>query len=178
MQDRSQPNSATEQPKGSAPGSTKNAPMISLFAGALGLDLGLESAGFDLRAAVEVNRWAVETIEMNRPDVDVIDRRIEDVRTDEILKRAGLQAGEALVVAAGPSCQTFSTAGHRRSVGDDRGWLFKHFLRVVTEGRPRFFVMENVRGVLSAAVQHRPLAEADLDILPWRTTNSMVPRSG
>jgi len=134
-------------------------PVISLFSGALGLDLGLEKVGFRIAVAVECNRFASETIRCNRPDVPVIQRPIEDVSTEEILEGAGLRPGEAAVVTGGPSCQAFSTVGQRASMGDPRGVMFRQFLRVVREARPRFFVMENVRGVLSAATRHRPLSE-------------------
>lgn len=135
----------------------RDRPVISLFSGALGLDLGLERAGFCVRVAVECNRFAAETIRLNRPDLPLIQRRIEDVSTEEILDAAGLEVGGAAVVTAGPSCQVFSTAGQRGSLRDPRGGLFRQFLRVVKEARPRFFVMENVRGVVSAAIRHRPL---------------------
>ena len=131
--------------------------VISLFSGALGLDLGLEQAGFRVRAAVECNRFAVETIRSNRSDIELLDERLEDVSTRKILKAAGLRRGETTVVTAGPCCQAFSTAGKRGSMEDPRGSLFRQFLRVVREAQPKFFVMENVRGVLSAAVKHRPL---------------------
>lgn len=131
--------------------------VISLFSGALGLDLGLAQAGFDLRVAIENDSWPVRTIRANRPCLPVVDRRIEEVSTDEILETAGLRQGEPTLVSAGPSCQSFSTAGQRRSLNDPRGTLFREFLRVVDEARPRFFCMEQVRGVLSAAVRHRPL---------------------
>ncbi len=133
--------------------------VLSLFSGALGLDLGLERAGFQVRVAVECNRFAADTIRRNRPDIHLIPERLEDVSTDRILAAAGLAPGEPAVVTGGPSCQAFSTAGHRRSIGDPRGEMFHTFLRVVREARPRFFVMENVRGVLSAAVRHRPLKD-------------------
>lgn len=134
-------------------------PVISLFSGAMGLDLGLEKAGFRVQVAVECDRFAAETIRRNRPDITVIQRRIEDVSTAEILEAAGLEPGEAALVTGGPSCQAFSTAGQRGSISDPRGILFHEFLRVVREARPRFFVMENVKGVLSAAIKHRPLIE-------------------
>lgn len=137
--------------------SRKKLPVISLFSGAMGLDLGLEKAGFTVAVAVECNKYALETIRRNRPDLPVIDRRIEDVTTAEILEAAGLKAGDPVVVAGGPSCQVFSTAGQRGSLGDPRGTMFEHFVRVVRETQPRFFIMENVRGLLSAAVKHRPL---------------------
>ena len=134
-------------------------PVISLFSGAMGLDLGLEAAGLEVVVALECSRFPLETIRHNRPDLAVIDRPIEDVTTDEILSRAGLKSGEAFAVVGGPSCQVFSTAGQRRSLADPRSTMFKHFVRVIKEARPKFFVMENVRGLISAAVRHRPLSE-------------------
>ena len=133
--------------------------VISLFSGSLGLDLGLEQAGFRIRVAVECNRHAVNTIKRNRPDIPVIAAPIEEVSTEEILSTAGLDQGEPVVVTGGPSCQAFSTVGQRGSFEDPRGTMFHHFMRVVRESQPRFFVMENVRGVLSAALKHRPLRE-------------------
>ena len=135
-------------------------PIISLFSGAMGLDLGIEAAGSGFRTAValEINHVAVETIKLNRPNLPVINLPIQKVKTAEILKQAGLGVGEAFLVTGGPCCQSFSTAGKRESLGDkDRGGLFRHFKRVVREACPRFFVMENVKGILSAAVRHRPL---------------------
>lgn len=140
--------------------------VISLFSGAMGLDLGLEAAGFEVRVAVECNGAATETIRANRPDLPLLDARIEDVSTAAILRAAGLKRGEATVVTGGPSCQPFSTAGRRGSVEDPRGKLFHEFCRVVREARPRFFVMENVPGMLSAAVTHRPLKERGVGYPP------------
>lgn len=135
-------------------------PVISLFSGAMGLDLGLESAqgGLKTVVAVEINPSAVKTIKSNRPDLAVFDTPIEKVTTKELLKAAGLKSGEAFAVVGGPCCQSFSTVGKRLSLGDEnRGGLFRHFVRIVREARPRFFIMENVKGVLSAAIRHRPL---------------------
>lgn len=134
-------------------------PVISLFSGAMGLDLGLERAGFRVAVALECNPFAVATIRANRPDLPLIDRPIEKVSTEEILEAAGLEPGQPVLVAGGPSCQVFSTAGSRGSFEDPRGELFEHFVRVVEESQPRFFVMENVRGLLSAAARHRPLSQ-------------------
>ena len=139
--------------------SKKNLSVISLFSGGLGLDLGLEQAGFHISVAVECNRFAAETIRKNRPKLELIERKIELVSTAEILKAAGMKAGEPALVTGGPSCQSFSTAGSRGSVTDPRGGMFRQFLRVVKQAQPRFFVMENVKGVISAAIKHRKLKE-------------------
>jgi DNA (cytosine-5)-methyltransferase 1 len=139
--------------------SKRQLPVISLFSGALGLDLGLEQAGYTIATAVECNRFAIQTIKQNRGDVPLIEEKIEDVPTGDILKKADLKVGEAVVLTGGPCCQSFSTAGQRGSVSDPRGSMFRQFVRVVNEARPRFFIMENVKGVLSAAVKHRPLKE-------------------
>src|SRR5437868_1620527 len=137
--------------------------IISLFSGALGLDLGLEDAGLKIAVAVEKNLTAVETIKLNRKaKLPVIDDPIEDVSAADILKKAGLKKREAFVLTGGPCCQTFSTAGKRKSLSDaSRGLLFRDFKRIVAETQPRFFVMENVKGMLSAAVHHRPLNERE-----------------
>lgn len=108
--------------------------------------------------AVECNAFAAQTIRKNRPDVHLFEKRLEEVPTAELLKAAGLSIGEVALVTAGPSCQSFSTAGGRGSIEDPRGTMFREFIRVVREAKPRFFVMENVTGVLSAAIKHRPLA--------------------
>jgi len=130
-----------------------------MFSGAMGLDLGLEQYGFSVRVAVENSHAAVATIKQNRPDIVVIHRSITDVCTDEILREAKLKSSEVVLISAGPCCQSFSTAGKRHSIADPRGNLFYDFCRVVKEIRPRFFIMENVKGLLSAAVKHRRLDE-------------------
>ena len=134
-----------------------NLTVVSLFTGAMGLDLGLELAGFRTVVAVESDPDAASTIRANRPNVHVIERDIGEVPTTEILEAGGLKLGEPTLLAGGPACQTFSTAGRRRSLGSATGLLLYEFIRVVQEMQPEFFVMENVRGLLSAAVEHRPL---------------------
>jgi DNA (cytosine-5)-methyltransferase 1 len=136
-------------------------PIISLFSGAMGLDLGLEAAGFRTAVAIEKSKMAVETIRLNRDeDFPIFDEAIEGVDVDEVLDFAGLKPGEAFILTGGPCCQSFSTVGKRRSLSDaKRGTLFREFKRFVVEARPRFFIMENVKGMLSAAVKHRPLDE-------------------
>jgi DNA (cytosine-5)-methyltransferase 1 len=131
---------------------------ISLFSGAMGLDLGLEMAGFETAVAVEINPVAARTIAFNKPSLPVINKPIQEVTSQEILDTIGLKKGEVDLICGGPCCQSFSTAGKRKSISDQkRGKLFFDFKRMITEIRPRFFIMENVKGILSAAITHRPL---------------------
>jgi DNA (cytosine-5)-methyltransferase 1 len=145
-------------------------PTISLFTGAGGLDLGLDEAGFSMRVAVEIDKWSQSTLDQNRDHFRHRDFAIlgdiTSLRPGEILRHAGLKRGEAALVAGGPPCQSFSTAGRRASLGDPRGTLFSNFATVVAEAQPRFFVFENVRGILSAAIKHRPLDRRGDDFPP------------
>ena len=145
-------------------------PMISLFTGAGGLDLGLEEAGFTTTVAVEIDKWARATLDANRPKFRNRDLAILDDVTAytpiAILEAAKLQPNEAFLLVGGPPCQSFSTAGRRGSLGDPRGGLFKNYADVVEAAQPRFFVFENVRGLLSAAIKHRPLDRRGYDHPP------------
>lgn len=138
----------------------KNA--LSLFSGAMGLDLGIERAGFRVRVCVEMDKWAVNTIKANT-NIPVIDRDINTVTTDEILSTAGLKKDEVTLVVGGPPCQAFSTAGKQRGLADFRGNVILQFLRVVSDIRPPFFIMENVRGLLSAKLNYVPLEYMEYD---------------
>ena len=134
-------------------------PSISLFSGAFGLDLGLEKAGFDVRALVEKDPVCVETIIANRPHLakNIINKDINHVSVKEILKVANLKRGKAFLVAGGPPCQPFSTVGKRKSISSEEGMLFKKFLDVVWGIYPQYFIFENVKGIVSSAIRHVPL---------------------
>ncbi len=139
---------------------TRRPKFISLFSGAMGLDLGLEAAGFECAGCLELNAWACQTIRRNRPNLPLIE---DDIRNwseaDKLLARLNLKRAEVALVVGGPPCPSFSTAGRRQSFNDPRGQVMFDFLKVVDELRPPFFVMENVRGILSAALEHVPLVK-------------------
>jgi DNA (cytosine-5)-methyltransferase 1 len=128
---------------------------VSLFSGAMGLDLGLEKAGFKTILAIEIDRSACETIRANRPRINVLRADIRMLSAGDILRAAGVSPGEIDLVSGGPDCQAFSTIGKRRSLEDPRGLLVKDFLRLVKGIRPKFFLMENVRGILSAPISRK-----------------------
>jgi len=140
--------------------------VISLFSGAMGLDLGLErTARFELLACVEKEPSFCATIRENHAKgrlpkkLHVFEGDITDLDPATVLEACGLKPGELDVLVGGPPCQSFSTAGRRMSTQDPRGTLLWQYLRFVEYMQPRFFLMENVRGLLSAALKHRQIAQ-------------------
>lgn len=140
--------------------------VVSLFSGALGFDLGVELTGrFQLLACVENDAACVATAEANKArknlpsSLKIVPQDIRAVDAAELMPSLGLKPGELDLLIGGPPCQSFSTAGRRGTVQDPRGTLIWEFLRFVEVFRPKYFVMENVRGLLSAALRHRPLAK-------------------
>lgn len=123
---------------------------LSFFSGALGLDLGLEKAGFKPLMYCEFDKKCQETIAVNQPNIPLIGD-IRNYSAQDILEKAGLSATDTIdLVVGGPPCQAFSTAGARRSFEDERGNVFIHYLQVATDLKARYIVIENVRGLLSA----------------------------
>ncbi|MBD2482389.1 DNA cytosine methyltransferase [Planktothrix sp. FACHB-1365] len=122
----------------------------------MGLDLGLEREGIEILLACELDRAARKTIQTNRPDLAIIGD-IRDYSATEIREKAGLSlATEIDIIVGGPPCQAFSSAGKRQGFNDERGNVFLKFIDLIIELQPRFAVIENVRGLLSAPLQHRP----------------------
>jgi len=124
---------------------------VELFAGAGGLMLGLERAGFHTLLANEVHPHPCLTLKRNFRDVPVIQASIRDLSGAALLEKAELPQkwiGNITLLAGGPPCQGFSTAG-LKDKDDPRNTLIGDFIRMVRELQPRFFLMENVPGLLS-----------------------------
>jgi DNA (cytosine-5)-methyltransferase 1 len=121
--------------------------IIDLFAGAGGLSLGAARSGFDVAAAVELDKFALETHKKNFPSSIHLQNDVSKLDGNELLQLSGLKKGELEGLIGGPPCQGFSTMG-KRQVSDPRNNLFTHFFRLVKETSPAFFVAENVTGIL------------------------------
>lgn len=122
---------------------------ISLFSGAGGMDAGFDMAGFDVRVAIEVDPSCCDTLRHNLRNTKILNRDIKEISAAEILYAAGLKAGEVDCVFGGPPCQSFSLAGRREGLNDERGLLVFRFIELVRELRPRVFVLENVKGMVN-----------------------------
>lgn len=141
--------------------------VVSLFSGAMGLDIGLEQTEqFKLLACVEKVPAFCQTIRRNRdagrtsnPDLVVYEVDINELSPDRVMDEAGLVPGQLDLLIGGPPCQSFSTTGKRGTVQDPRGTLLWRFLYFIEVMQPKFFLMENVRGLMSAALNHRPIAQ-------------------
>ncbi|MCC6549346.1 MAG: DNA cytosine methyltransferase [Ignavibacteriaceae bacterium] len=117
--------------------------IVSFFSGAGGLDLGFEKAGFDVIWANEYDKEIWETFEKNHKKT-VLDRRsIVDVPSEDVPDCDG--------IIGGPPCQSWSEAGALRGIADKRGQLFFEFMRILADKKPKFFLAENVSGMLLPA---------------------------
>src|SRR5690606_20266398 len=116
--------------------------VLELFAGAGGLAIGLEKAGLKCKALNEIDKWACETLRINRPKWTVLEGDIKEFNFSEYQNQID-------VVTGGFPCQAFSYAGKKLGLSDARGTLFYEFARVVNEVKPAICIGENVRGLLN-----------------------------
>ncbi|MBD2268798.1 DNA cytosine methyltransferase [Anabaena sp. FACHB-1391] len=126
---------------------TKKRPIaVDLFAGAGGMTLGFEQAGFDVLASVEIDPIHCAIHQFNFPFWTVLCKSVEETTGEEIRNSSQIANQEIDVVFGGPPCQGFSLMG-KRSFDDPRNSLVFHFIRLVRELQPKFFVLENVKGM-------------------------------
>ena len=122
--------------------------VVELFAGAGGLALGLEQAGFEAKAVLEIDKWACATLKKNRPEWNVINEDIEVVSKSGI-KKYLKDSSEIDLLSGGYPCQSFSYAGNRLGIEDTRGTLFYNYAEILQELKPKVFLAENVKGLVS-----------------------------
>lgn len=151
---------------------------IDLFAGAGGLSLGFEQAGFDVAAAVEIDPIHCAVHEYNFPNSAVICASVVDLTGDEIRRRAGLGNQEIDCVFGGAPCQGFSMMG-KRVLDDPRNQLVFHYVRLVKELNPKYCVFENVKGLTVGKHKQflaeliEALGEAGYEVLmPYQVLNA------
>jgi DNA (cytosine-5)-methyltransferase 1 len=150
---------------------------IDLFAGAGGLSLGFEQAGFDVVAAVEIDPIHCAAHEFNFPNCATICRSVTDVSGEGIRKAARIGKRDVDVVFGGAPCQGFSMIG-QRALDDPRNSLVKHFVRIAREIAPKYVVFENVKGLTLG--KHKKFLDElvrslsrDYDmLLPYRVLNA------
>ena len=123
---------------------------IDLFCGAGGLSEGFQQAGFRILAGNDFDDRAGETFRLAHDGAEFLPGPIEDVSASELLKAAGLKKGQLDCLIGGPPCQAFSIYNHRRGLHDKRSKLFREYLRIVKELSPKWVIMENVTGIMSA----------------------------
>lgn len=121
---------------------------ISLFAGAGGCSLGFKQAGYQILFATDIDSDAVGTYQQNFPETPCEQGDIRQLTASALLEKAGLAEGELDVLLGGPPCQGFSSAGEKLG-SDPRNSLVTHYVRLLHELRPKWFVMENVEGLLT-----------------------------
>jgi DNA (cytosine-5)-methyltransferase 1 len=151
---------------------------IDLFAGAGGLSLGFEQAGFDVVAAVEVDPVHCAVHKFNFPNCAVIPESVSKLTGAEIRKRSGVGLRRVDVVFGGAPCQGFSLIGHR-VLDDPRNSLVRDFVRLVAELRASYFVFENVKGLTVG--RHRRFLDELIEAfdqagyevrLPWKVLDA------
>ena len=122
---------------------------ISLFAGAGGCSLGFKQAGYQVLFATDIDPDAVATYQQNFPKTPCEQADVRDLTASSLLEKAGLGEGELDVLLGGPPCQGFSSAGGKLG-SDPRNSLVTNYVRLLHELRPKWFVMENVEGLLTS----------------------------
>jgi DNA (cytosine-5)-methyltransferase 1 len=145
---------------------------VDLFAGAGGLSLGFEQAGYDIAAAVEYDPTHAAVHENNFPYSTTFCRDVSTLSGEEIRQHSTIGDREIHVVAGGPPCQGISMIG-KRALDDPRNALLGQFARLVIEMRPRYFVMENVAGLTVGS--HRQLLDEVVGVMVEAGYNVVLP---
>lgn len=116
--------------------------LLSLFSGCGGLDLGFEKAGFEITIANEFDKTIWETYIVNHPGTQLIRGDIRNIKNEDF-------PDEIDGIIGGPPCQSWSEAGSLKGIDDSRGKLFYDYIRILKDKQPRFFLAENVSGMLA-----------------------------
>lgn len=122
---------------------------VELFAGAGGLALGLEEAGFENILSNDFDKDSCDTLKLNRPNWNVVCDSVENLAEKDLLKMLNLKEGELDLLSGGYPCQSFSYAGKRLGLNDVRGTMFYYYAKILKQLKPKIFLAENVKGLVS-----------------------------
>lgn len=122
---------------------------VELFAGAGGLALGLEEAGFENLLSNDFDKDSCDTLKLNRPNWNVVCDSVENLAEKDLLKMLNLKEGELDLLSGGYPCQSFSYAGKRLGLNDVRGTMFYYYAKILKQLKPKIFLAENVKGLVS-----------------------------
>lgn len=126
--------------------------------------MGIQQAGFDIKLTVEIEETYCDTLRKNHPELKIVQGDIMEYSKEKAFNQAGLDLDQEIdLLFGGSPCQSFSTAGKRQAFSDPRGQAMLKFAELVNEIRPKVFLLENVRGFLSAALKHRPINQRSED---------------
>lgn len=150
---------------------------IELFAGAGGLALGLEQAGFEEIGLVEFDAKACETLRINRPKWNILEEDIIEVSKRDLLNEFNLKEGELDLLSGGYPCQSFSYAGKKLGLEDVRGTMFYYYAEFLRQLKPKMFLAENVKGLTThdkeKTIQTMIDVFEDLDYsVEWKVLNA------
>lgn len=137
------------KPKSKTNKIVKQPTVIELFAGAGGLALGLENAGFNTIGVVEIDKFACETLRENRPHWNILEQDITKLSQENLEQIFNIKQGELDLLSGGYPCQAFSYAGQKKGLEDTRGSLFYHYAVFLEKLQPKMFIAENVKGLVS-----------------------------
>jgi len=129
---------------------TRKPTVIELFCGAGGLSEGLRQAGYDVLAGNDFDAAAGRTFNATHKNSVFLPGSIQDISAQDFLNATGLKKGKLDCLAGGPPCQAFSVYNHQRGLHDERGHLFKEYMRIVEGLHPKWVILENVTGIFSA----------------------------
>ncbi len=121
--------------------------VIDLFCGCGGFSKGFEEAGYNICFGIDMWKDAIVTYKENFPNAVVVNQDITTISGNDILKATNLEKGDIDVIIGGPPCQGFSVSG-KRMIDDERNKLYKSYVQIVSELKPKVFVMENVPGLV------------------------------
>ncbi|WP_334687236.1 DNA (cytosine-5-)-methyltransferase [Mycoplasmopsis cynos] len=118
---------------------------IELFAGAGGMTLGLEKAGFNHIGLIEIDKYAANTLRINRKEWNVLEEDIEKVAERNLEKEFSIKKYELDLISGDSPCQSFSYAGKKMGLEDVRGTMFYHYAKFLNKLQPKMFLFENVK---------------------------------